>query len=74
MALLPQSEPEIQPQAGRRASDSQMPPPINTAPDRRPSNFARDGFMKNARPRPDAIAQPESMTQAMRIDVSAHDK
>ena len=50
----------LTPQAGRRASDSQMPPPISTAPDMRPSNFARDGFMNHARPRPDAMAQPES--------------
>src|SRR5258708_18963342 len=47
-------------QAGRRASDSHIPPPINVSPDARPSSLARAGFMNQPRPNPEAIAQHES--------------
>jgi hypothetical protein len=49
-------------QPGRRASDSQMPPPINTAPEMQPNNLLCRGFMNQARPNPAANAQPESST------------
>ena len=51
-------------QAGRRASDSHIPPPINVSPDARPSNLTRAGFMNQARPNPEAIAQHESLKPA----------
>jgi hypothetical protein len=51
-------------QAGRRASDSHIPPPIKVSPDARPSNLARAGFMNQARPNPEAIAQHESLKPA----------
>ena len=51
-------------QVGRRARDSQIPPPINVSADRRPRNFARAGFMNHARPSPDATAQNESLRDA----------
>src|ERR1700729_1594061 len=55
----------------RRASDSHTPPPIKTAPDTRPSSFARDGRMNQARPMPAAIAQAES-DKAANIAVTEH--
>ena len=58
-------------QTGRRCSDSQSPPPIKAAPDRRPSTLARTGFMNQPRPRPEAIAQPVSVVAAMST-VTAH--
>jgi len=50
--------------AGRRASDSQSPPPINATPDKRPSSFARDDCMNHARPSPAAIPHAESVKAA----------
>ena len=50
--------------AGRRANDSQSPPPINATPDKRPSSFARDDCMNHIRPSPAAIAQAESVNTA----------
>ena len=50
--------------AGRRANDSQSPPPINATPDKRPSSFARDDCMNHIRPSPAAIAQTESVNTA----------
>jgi hypothetical protein len=50
--------------AGRRANDSQMPPPISATPERRPSSLARHDVMNHARPNPAATAQPESVHAA----------
>src|SRR5262249_6804033 len=52
--------PLVRRQAFARASDSQIPPPISTAPDIRPSNFARAGFINHARLRPEATAHSAS--------------
>ncbi len=47
----------------------QMPPPISTTPDKRPSNLLWCGLRNQARPRPAAIAQPESNTAAISNEV-----
>jgi len=49
---------------GRRANDSQSPPPINATPDKRPSSFARDDCMNHMRPSPAAIPQAQSVNAA----------
>ena len=55
---------------GLRASDSHTPPPISALPERRPSSLARAGFMNQARPRPDAIAQAVSVVPAISVETA----
>ena len=73
LSVRPRSESRIEPiaiassdarQAGRRASDSQIPPPIRVIAEARARNRARAGFMNQARPAPAAIAQQESVVAA----------
>lgn len=62
------SVPRAESQVGRRANDSHSPPPINVSPEARPSSFARAGFMNQARPRPDRMAQQESLEAPSRTE------
>jgi hypothetical protein len=47
-----------------------MPPPTRVNPDARPSNLARVGFMNQALPIPEAIAQHESLINASSTDTA----
>jgi hypothetical protein len=47
-----------------------MPPPINTAPDRRASNRLCFGFINQARPRLAARPQPESSVAPIKTDTT----
>src|SRR5262249_51193100 len=57
---------QVAPDLGKRYDDDVLverdedPPPISTAPDIRPSNFARAGFINHARLRPEATAHSAS--------------